>query len=122
MYQSPNLRHDDANVRDAVRFGAGVAAAGIGFLVLAAMWVSTCNGATADTLACGAPQRTLLAIGAPAIMLIGGLLAFVRTYQAWRKGHAWWAWQGAGLLLLAMTVVTLTIAVSPLAGTAVIAG
>ena len=86
MYQSPNdLRQDDANVRDAVRFGLGVAAAGVAFLVVAAVWVSTCDGATADTVACGAPQRTLLAIGAPAILLIGGLRAFVRTYQTWRR-------------------------------------
>ena len=72
-----------------------VAVLGIAFLVTAAVWVSTCSGATADTVACGVPQRTLLAVGAPVILLIGGLRAFFRTYQTWRRHETWWAWQGA---------------------------
>ncbi len=78
MYQSSpqRLRHDDANVRDAVRFGAIIAVVGIAFLITAVVWVSTCSGSTADTVACGAPQRALLAVGAPVILLIGGLRAF----------------------------------------------
>lgn len=123
MYQSPNdLRQDDANVRDAVRFGLGVAAAGVAFLVVAAVWVSTCGGDTADTMACGAPQRTLLAIGAPAILLIGGLRAFVRTYQTWRRQETWWAWQGAGWFLLTLMLLILTMSMPPLAGLAVFGG
>ena len=123
MYKNPNdLRQDDANVRDAVRFGLGVAAVGVAFLVVAAVWVSTCGGATADTLACGAPQRTLLAIGAPVILLIGGVRAFVRTYQTWRKQEIWWAWQGAGWFLLTLMLLVLTMSMPPLAGTAVFGG
>ena len=123
MYQSPNdLRQDDANVRDAVRFGLGVAAAGVAFLVVAAVWVSTCGGDTADTMACGAPQRTLLAIGAPAILLIGGLRAFVRTYQTWRRQETWWAWHGAGWFLLTLMLLILTMSMPPLAGLAVFGG
>ena len=123
MYKSPNdLRQDDANVRDAVRFGLGVAAAGVAFLVVAAVWVSTCGGDTADTMACGAPQRTLLAIGAPAILLIGGLRAFVRTYQTWRRQETWWAWQGAGWFLLTLMLLVLTMSMPPLAGLAVFGG
>ena len=123
MYQSPSdLRQDDANVRDAVRFGLGVAVAGVAFLVVAAVWVSTCNGATADTMSCGVPQRTLLALGAPAILLIGGLRAFVRTYQTWRKNEPWWAWQGAGWFLLTAMLLVLTMSMPPLAGPAVFGG
>jgi len=97
VFHNPNdTRHDDTNVRAAVRLAVVVAALSVGFLVTAALWVSTCNGATADTAACGVPQRTMLAIGAPVILLIGGLRAFVRTYQTWRDHEAWWAWQGAG--------------------------
>jgi hypothetical protein len=117
VYQNPNdLRHDDANVRDAVRFGVGVAVAGVAFLVVAAVWVSTCDGATADTVACGAPQRTPLAIGAPVILLIGGLRAFVRTYQTWRKQETWWAWQGAGWFLLTLMLIVLTMSMPPWPG------
>jgi hypothetical protein len=62
VQHNPNdLRQDDANVRDAVRFGFVVAVVGVAFVVFAALWVSTCQGATADTMACGVPQRTLLA-------------------------------------------------------------
>ena len=123
MYHSPNdLRHDDAGVREAVRFGVGVALAGIAFLVVAAVWVSTCSGATADTAACGVPQRTLLAFGAPLILLAGGLRAFVRTYQTWRKQETWWVWQGAGWLLLTLMLLVLTMSMPSLAGPAVFAG
>ena len=120
MFQSPErLRHDDAQVRDAVRFGLVVAVAGLAFLVTAAVWVSTCNGAVADTAACGVPQRTLLAIGAPAILLIGGLRAFVRTYKTWRRQESWWAWQGAGWFLLTLMLLVLTMSMPSVAGPAV---
>jgi len=120
VYQSPErVRSDDANVREAVRFGAVVALVGIAFLVTAAVWVSTCSGATADTVACGVPQRTLLAVGAPVILLLGGLRAFYRTYQTWRKQETWWAWQGVGWFLLTMMLLVLTMSMPPLAGPAV---
>jgi hypothetical protein len=126
VHQSPNdLRRgarDDAHVREAVRFGLGVAAAGLAFVLAAAVWVSTCNGATADTMACGAPQRTLLAVGAPIILSIGALRAFVRTYQRWRSHENWWAWQGAGWFLVTMTLLVLAMSMPPLAGPAMFGG
>jgi hypothetical protein len=123
VYQSPGeVRRNDANVRDAIRFGVGVAVAGVAFLVVAAVWVSTCDGATADTVACGAPQRTLLALGAPVILLIGGLRAFWRTYQAWRTRETWLAWQGAGWFLLTLMLLVLTMTMPALAGPAVFGG
>jgi hypothetical protein len=116
------MRPDVATVRDAVRFGVIVAAVAITFLVTAAVWVSTCSGATADTVACGVPQRTLLALGAPVILLLGGLRAFFRTYQTWRKQETWWAWQGVGWFLLTMMLLVLTMSMPPLAGSAVFGG
>lgn len=117
MYHNPNdLRHDDANVRDAVRFAVLMAVLGVAFFVMAAVWVSTCNGSTVDTAACGVPQRTLLAFGAPVILLIGGLRAFVRTYQTWRRNETWWAWQGAGWFLLTLMLFVLTTTMPTLAG------
>ena len=119
FHDSNDLRRDDANVRAAVRLAVVVAVLSGGFLVTAALWVSTCNGATADTAACGVPQRTLLAIGAPVILLIGGLRAFVRTYQTWRDHETWWAWQGAGWFLFTSMLLVLTMSMPPLAGPAV---
>ncbi|WP_431306112.1 hypothetical protein [Mycobacterium hubeiense] len=117
VYQNPNgLRHDDAEVRDAIRFGLLVAALAIAFLVVAAVWVSTCDGTTVDTAACGASQRMLLALGAPAILLIGALRAFLRTYQTWKKQQTWWAWQGAGWFLMTLMLLVLTMSLPALAG------
>jgi uncharacterized membrane protein len=120
---SPNdVRQGDAKVREAVRFALVVALLALGYLVTAALWVSTCDGATADTVACGVPQRTLLAIGAPVILLVGGLRSFVRTYQAWRSHQTWWAWQGAGWFLLTLMLLVLTMSVPALAGPAISGG
>jgi uncharacterized membrane protein len=122
VFQSTEqVRQADVNVRDAVRFGAMVAVVGIAFLATAAVWMSTCTGATADTVACGVPQRTFLAVGAPLILLLGGLRAFVRTYQTWRKQETWWAWQGAGWFLVTLMLVVMTMS-QPIVGSAVFLG
>lgn len=78
-------------------------AAGIGFLALAAIWLGTCTGSTIDPLACGAPQRALLAVGAPAILAIGGLYAAARSTRA-RADQIPWLLTAAWLLVL--TVLT----------------
>ena len=110
------LGQADHEVRHAVRFGALAALAGVGFLVVAALWDSTCTGAmSVDTAACGAPQLTVLAFGGPMILLAGGVWAFVRTYRVWRDRGTWWAWQGTGWLLMVLMFVTLTMG-APIAG------
>jgi hypothetical protein len=117
VFQNPNqLRHADVGVRDALRFTLVVAVAAAGFLAVAAVWVSTCSGSVADPLACGVPQRTLLAVGAPAILLLGGIRAFVRTFQSWRREQPSWAWQGAGWVLLALMSLVLSTS-TPMLGT-----
>jgi uncharacterized membrane protein len=123
VFHNPSdLRQGDANVRTAVRFALVVALLAVGFLITAALWVSTCDGATVDTAACGVPQRTLLAIGAPVILLVGGLRSFVRTYQTWRHHETWWAWQGAGWFLFTLMLLVLTMSMPALAGPAVFGG
>ena len=111
-----DLRQVHANVRAAVRFALFVTVVAVGFLLTAMTWVSTCAGATADTAACGPAQRILLAIGAPLILLVGGLRSFLRTYQTWRNHETWWAWQGAGWLLFTLMLVVLTTSMPALAG------
>jgi hypothetical protein len=110
------LGQDDGEVHAAIRFAVLAAAAGVGFVVLAALWVSTCPGTGVDTVACGAPQRTMLAFGGPLILFAGGLWAFLRTYRVWKAQGTWWAWHGAGWFLLTLMVVTLGLGVSPIAG------
>ena len=85
-------------------------------LVWGLLWVNGCKSGTGDeALAqCGGVQRNLLGIGSPLILLLGGLAAFVRTYQVWRARGRWWIWQGAGwfLLLLMLVVLTMTVPVA----------
>jgi hypothetical protein len=118
VYHNPNdLRHD-GSVHEAVRFAGVVTVIAVAFFVVAAVWVSTCDGSTVDTVACGGPQRALLGFGAPVILLVGGVWAFVRTYRAWRKEETWWAWQGAGWFLLTAMLFVLVTTLPTLAGPA----
>ncbi|MGV0803823.1 hypothetical protein ABQF26_42975, partial [Mycolicibacterium elephantis] len=46
----------------------------------------------------------------PAILLVGGIGAFVRTYNLWKaETGGWVAWQGAGWFLLILMLVCLSI-------------
>lgn len=117
-WRSDRLGHEDDEVRAAIRFAITAALAGVGFLIVAALWVSTCNGAAADidTVACGAPQRTVLGLGAPVILMGSAIRAFVRTYRVWRQEGTWWGWQGAGWFLMMIMLLTLTMGVPAIIG------
>ena len=110
------LGQEDREVHAAIRFAVLAAVAGVGFVVLAALWVSTCPGTGVDTVACGAPQRMMLAFGGPVILFAGGLWAFLRTYRVWKANGTWWGWHGAGWFLLTLMVMTLGLGVGPIAG------
>jgi hypothetical protein len=104
-----HLGRDDNEVHAAARFAGLSGLAGVAFLIVAALWDSTCKGAMSiDTVACGAPQLTILALGAPVILLGTGIWAFLRTYRVWRDNGTWWGWQGAGWFLMILMFVTLT--------------
>lgn len=109
--------HGTTDAHTAVRFGFAAAGIGAAFLIAAAAWISTCAGATADGVACGAPERALLALAAPAVLLIADVRAFARAYQASRRGESWRNWQRAALALIALTLLALTLALSMLART-----
>lgn len=112
---------DDSHVREAARFAVLVAVLAMLFLVVASLWVSTCDGtAGLDTAACGPVQRTLLGLGSPTALLIGGVWAFVRTYQVWRRNQTWWGWQGAGWFLLSAMMLVLTTSLPAIAGPSIL--
>ena len=92
------------------------ATAGVGFLVVAALWVSGCGETATATVTCGRPQRMLLAFGGPLILFVAGLRAFWRTSRVWRSDGVWWAWHGAGWFLLTLMIVALAIGAPPIAG------
>src|ERR1700743_1042303 len=112
------LGQEDSEVRAAIRFAALAAGAAVGLVGVAALWVSTCPGTGVDTVACGAPQRTLLALGGPLILVAAGLWAFVRTYLVWRNEGTWWGWHGAGWFVLTLMIVTVSLGVPTIAGPA----
>lgn len=112
-----DVRHGAARlIREPVRLSLAVSALGTVFLAVAAVWISTCSGDTADPVACGVPQRTALALGAPTIFLLGAVRAVVHTRHVWRRGRLWWAWQGSALALLALMLVALIVSLSALGG------
>ncbi|WP_231751060.1 hypothetical protein [Mycobacterium sp. NAZ190054] len=79
------------------------------------VWIGTCTGSLAQAAGCGAPQRAMLALGAPAILLVGGLWSLVRSFRV--HGHsARWAWQGAGWSLLALMVLSAILSLPSLPG------
>ncbi len=112
MYRTTeDLRHRDPDTRDGLRnavwFSVGVAVAAVVFMALASVWVGTCGGSTFDTLACGAAQLTLLALGAPLILLGGGLWAFLRAHQVRRQHGISSPWHAAGWVLMAGMLLVL---------------
>ncbi|WP_338890144.1 hypothetical protein [Rhodococcus sovatensis] len=64
---------------------------------------------------CKDPERLLIAIAPPTILLLGGIGAFVNTYRVWKAGGVWPIWQGAGWLLFALMLVYFTMSGSVLA-------
>ncbi|WIM87783.1 hypothetical protein PT015_23625 [Candidatus Mycobacterium wuenschmannii] len=106
----------DNEVHHAIRYAVLAGLTGVGYLIVGALWDSTCQGKfSVDTAACGAPQLTILAFGGPVILLVAAVWAFVRTYRVWRDHGTWWAWQGAGWLLMVLMLVTLTMG-APIVG------
>lgn len=57
-------------------------------------------------------RSLLTAALVPTIVFVGGVGAFVRTYQVWRAEGTWPIWHGAGWFLLALSLVCLSVPAS----------
>jgi hypothetical protein len=113
MKMSPdtsNPQRDRKTFAAAVKFVVVFVAIALIVLVAIVAWVSGCKtGASPGTLAnCSGLQRNALAFGPAAVLLVGGITAFVRTYQVWQARGGWWIWQGAGWFLLVLMLVVYT--------------
>lgn len=115
---SDYLGHDDTQMRAAIRFAVRWTLASLVFLVVAAVWAGACGDTIGDTVTCGAPQRILLAAGAPVIAVGAMVAAFFRMLRVWREFGVWWGWQGAGWFLLMIAGVMLFVAAPVIAGPA----
>lgn len=105
----------DGEVRAAVTFAGVTALVGLAFVAVAAIWAGSCDPA-AQTMACGRPYRSVLAVGGPLILAAGGVRAFLRTLRLWRDGGSWWGWPGAGWFLMTLMVLVFVLTASPIIG------
>lgn len=56
------------------------------------------------------PASSVWGLGVSAILLIGGIGAFVQTYRVYRRGGSWPIWQGAGWFMFALMLASLGLA------------
>lgn len=103
-------RRDRKTFAAAARFTGIVVAISLVVLMVSLAWLSGCkSGSGEGALAhCSGLQRNTLAIGPPAVLAIGGVWAFVRTFRVWQARGGWWIWQGAGWFLMVLMLVVLT--------------
>ena len=102
-------RRDRQTFAAAARFCGVVVATALVALLACLAWLSGCKSGTGEgSLAhCSGLQRNALAIGPALILAVGGIWAFVRTFQVWRARGGWWIWQGAGWFLMLFMLVVL---------------
>ena len=100
--------HDPQTGRKAVRFCIEVIVIVAVVVGLTLAWALTAHGdecADAEFAVCASPDRYILAIVPTAILLGGGIIAFVHSYRLYRAGGAWPIWQGAGWFLFVLMLV-----------------
>lgn len=103
-------------VRCAALFTVSVIVSALVVMVGCIMWAAwgPHSGQCRDAAfaVCAEPERTILLVVPSALLLIGGLFAFVQTYRVWRKGGTWPIWQGAGWALLVSMVIYMSMSLS----------
>ncbi|MFE3290931.1 hypothetical protein [Rhodococcus sp. NPDC059234] len=98
--------NDPPTIRRATRYTCAVIAVALVAMALAFAWGATNHDCPVDQARiCSTTDRWVLAVAPAAILLLGGLGAFVRTYRVWRSGGTWPIWQGAGWVLMVLMLV-----------------
>ncbi|MFD4292761.1 hypothetical protein ACFWPA_07680 [Rhodococcus sp. NPDC058505] len=99
--------NDPPELRRATRYTCIAAGTALAVMAASALWAylgrSDCTATEAAV--CATADRYLLAIAPAAILAIGGLGAFVRTYTVWKRGGTWPVWHGAGWVLMTLTLI-----------------
>ncbi|PTR28675.1 hypothetical protein C8K36_10336 [Rhodococcus sp. OK519] len=92
-------------------------------LALVAMAVTISVGSSSGDCApgegrlCTDTARIVVVVVVPsALLLLGGIGAFVQAYRAWRRDGTWPIWQAAGWFLFVLMLVYLGIATRSVAG------
>ncbi|NLG54334.1 MAG: hypothetical protein GX542_01570 [Rhodococcus sp.] len=103
--------NDPLAIRSASFYVLGVIAAALLVMGAIVLWA----GLTRDQCApdsefvCNGTQRVLLALLPAAVLLIGTITGFIRTYLVWRAGGRWPIWQAAGWALMVSTLLYITL-------------
>ena len=92
---------DTATARQATKFTLLTIMCALLIMLITVAWSAAHSSECTDaaTLICQSPERYIMTIAPAALLMFGGIGAFVRTYQVWRSGGRWQIWQGAGWML-----------------------
>ncbi|WP_280441998.1 hypothetical protein [Nocardia brasiliensis] len=101
---------DEGTFRQAAAYVLAVLGVAAAVFVVTTVWAANraACAAAASTL-CDTTAKTAVLAGPAAVVLLGGIGAFIRTYQQWRRGRNWPIWQGAGWFLFVLMTVFLGI-------------
>lgn len=92
--------------RSATIYGLTVATLAV-VVMLTAAFLGYDDAACAEAYfkVCGTPERQLLTFAPTAILMLGGIGAFIRTYQLWKQEQYSRAWHGVGWALFMLMLV-----------------
>lgn len=98
---------DPRTFRSAAWYAAVVIALALLTMFGVVAWSAAFGGDCApdEFAVCTEPARSILLFGPAAILLLGGLGAFVQAYRVWRSGGRWPIWHGAGWALFVLMVM-----------------
>lgn len=96
----------DLTVRRAATYTVAVMGGALVVALLSVAWMSIDSGDCAESMMeCAGGEKYVLVFGPPALLLLGGVGAFVQTYRVWRAGGRWPIWQGAGWMLFVFMLI-----------------
>ncbi|ANA98518.1 hypothetical protein [Mycobacteroides chelonae] len=112
MYSDPARKSlDKRTFGRAMWFSLAFVAIAAMTLITTVMWIGQCSiSLDVNEALCRRHGTPMIALASPAVLLIGGIIAFVQTYRSWKRHESWWIWQGAGWFLLLLMVVNLMLA------------
>ncbi|MBM4575418.1 hypothetical protein GS415_02305 [Rhodococcus hoagii] len=85
-------------------------------MVVTIVWVGAGDCAPDEGRLCTDTARIVVVVVPSALLLLGGIGAFVQAYRVWRRAGTWPIWQAAGWFLFVLMLVYLGIAVRSVAG------
>lgn len=77
------------------------------FAPLSATSGDSCTGGEVSN--CMSVERYILIFVPSLLLLVGGVVAFVKSYSVWRGGGPWKVWHASGWVLFVMMMVFLSV-------------